>query len=279
MSLSELYEKSTRSQLPTNVQLMQSTPGSSSRFAQRDSRPAGDRLETVRDSIHLDLLPLTPGCPECGVRVRVWDGFAHRVLWNRTFLNAAAFQPVSTRFETDRWDSPIEGFAFRLWEWPSPGNTFILNRRRRVVRTSTFPGSSSTTASSLNHNEDGEDDEDEEEESILSRSSSSTYYNNNEEEDDESRRRPRYPNEWLSNMIPFGRVNLGRRNLLSVETTRFLNVTESIFYGTLKHTTPRFVRLYSHRLLQACEPRRDDGDSRYYYRCQPHFDTQPNSSK
>ena len=43
-----------------------------------------DASEAVRDSIHLDWTPAMSGCPECGVRVKLWDGFAHRTIWNRS---------------------------------------------------------------------------------------------------------------------------------------------------------------------------------------------------
>ena len=46
-----------------------------------------------------------------------------------------AFQPVSTRFETGRWDSPVEGFAFRLWQWDEAEaeDTFTVGRERISV--------------------------------------------------------------------------------------------------------------------------------------------------
>ena len=48
-------------------------------------------------------------------------------LSNRTWANAVAFQPVSTRFETGRWDSPVEGFAFRdqLYKIGLPGKSIL----------------------------------------------------------------------------------------------------------------------------------------------------------
>ena len=54
---------------------------------------------------------------------------------NRTWANAVAFQPVSTRFETGRWDSPVEGFAFRLWQWDEAEakDTFTVGRERISV--------------------------------------------------------------------------------------------------------------------------------------------------
>ena len=61
------------------------------------SNGSPDPRETVKDSIHLESRPLDPLCPECGVSVLLWDGFAHRTLWNRTYEDAVAFQPASTR--------------------------------------------------------------------------------------------------------------------------------------------------------------------------------------
>ena len=73
-----------------------------------------DSTHTVKDSIHLDWTPVSGYCLECGVTVKIWDGFAHRLLWNQTWKRAVAFQPLSTRYEGDRSDSPIEGFVFRF---------------------------------------------------------------------------------------------------------------------------------------------------------------------
>lgn len=88
-----------------------------------------DPPQTVKDSIHLDWSPLKAHCAECGVTVKMWDSFAHRPLWHRTWPRAVAFQPLSTRFETERADSPIEGFIFRLWQWePEVGDTFLFGK-------------------------------------------------------------------------------------------------------------------------------------------------------
>merc|ERR1712111_42589 len=96
-----------------------------------------DSAETVKDSIHLDWVTLNGGrmdaalCPECGCVVRLWDTFAHRLLFNKTFHQSVAFQPLSARYETERWDSPIEGFVFRLWTWlDPPTDTFTAGRHR-----------------------------------------------------------------------------------------------------------------------------------------------------
>lgn len=40
-----------------------------------------------------DWLPLRELCPECGVTVKLWEAFAHRMLWNHTWVDAVAFQP------------------------------------------------------------------------------------------------------------------------------------------------------------------------------------------
>ncbi len=167
MSLDELYRKVTNTDLPRHVLLrLVTSPDENAGF--RQFRPAADddaedATETVRDSIHLDWSPLLAGCPECGVRVRIWDGFAHRTLWNASWADAVAFQPVSTRFETGRWDSPVEGFAFRLWQWGDNGDfdelytdTFTVGRRRTTTTTTT----ATTTSRPLTTESDNEEDED-----------------------------------------------------------------------------------------------------------------------
>ena len=92
-----------------------------------------DPSQTVKDSIHLDWSRLKAHCAECGVTVKMWDGFAHRLLWQKTWPRAVAFQPLSTRYETERPDSPIEGFVFRLWQWQPDqvADTFTAARQRR----------------------------------------------------------------------------------------------------------------------------------------------------
>lgn len=106
--------------------LVDPTKDGAAAFIQLGNLEATDEhQETVRDSIHFELIPSHPPCRECGVTAQLWDGFAHHLLWTKTWRNAFAFHPVSTRFETDRRDSPIEGFAFRLWQWRStPGEAF-----------------------------------------------------------------------------------------------------------------------------------------------------------
>ena len=115
MSLDEFYTKATNLP-PKDFVLNEGLAGRAAKYRQF-SVVGEDSSGTVKDSIHLDWASLKPGCPECGVTVKMWDSFAHRLLWHRTWARAVAFQPLSTRFETDRPDSPIEGFVFRLWQW------------------------------------------------------------------------------------------------------------------------------------------------------------------
>ena len=113
----------------------------------------------------------------------------------------------------------------------------------------------------------------------------------------------------ISNLIPFGRPNL--RGLLSYKKQsyynsvqpvekaaaaaaaaesenlvveqrvlrqqrwRVLNVTETIYYATLNHSSPQVIPLFSHNLLQKCVQKMPFQP----YQCHPHFDTMPNSSK
>ena len=256
-----------------------------------------DHEETIKDSIHLDWTSVKEQCPECGVNVKIWDGFAHRMLWNRTWLNAAAWQPLGTRYETDRWDSPIEGFVFRLWEWHKPGDTFSrkADMRRLYRRATTFD---LPTPGPVYTHQDAEEDPDEDEyslENLIKRGNDQDFP---EEDDDYYHRNQGSSSDWITNMIPFGHPNLGGnagRRLMSIsnsqggknrlpqhkrkaaELVRVLNVTESIFYATLNHTTPRMVRLFSHRIVQRCvlTPVTEDRD----FFCTPHYHTQPNTSK
>ena len=103
MTLEELYLKVTNQHLPVDVRnllpqlsdvsdaTLQST--SASMTWRQFERVGDDPAETVKDSIHLDWSYFFKNCPECGVRVKIWDGFAHRILWNRSWSNAIAFQP------------------------------------------------------------------------------------------------------------------------------------------------------------------------------------------
>jgi hypothetical protein len=164
MSLDELYRKVSNTDLPRHI-LLRLLTSSETNFRQFRPAPddgARDAPETVRDSIHLDWSPVIAACPECGVRVKIWDGFAHRTLWNRTWLNAVAFQPVSTRFETGRWDSPVEGFAFRLWEWDEDdsGDTFTAGKRRGNVLGDQADEDTTEAPVSRHAAEEDEDEED-----------------------------------------------------------------------------------------------------------------------
>ena len=53
------------------------------------------------------------------------------------------------------------------------------------------------------------------------------------------------------------------------------NVTESVFYVTLNHSTPEVARLLEHRVVQRCERVNEETP----FKCTPHYDTQPNASE
>ena len=93
MSLKEFYEKITRVPAPRRLDDAVGSPVARRQFSRGWRNPA----ETVKDSVHLECRPADPDCPECGVTVILWEGFAHRTLWNRTWRDAVAFQPASTR--------------------------------------------------------------------------------------------------------------------------------------------------------------------------------------
>lgn len=134
MSLDEFYSKATN-QPSQDFVLNEGLAGHAAKYRQF-SVIGEDPAETVKDSIHLDWSPLKPHCAECGVTVKMWDSFAHRPLWQQTWPRAVAFQPLSTRYETERPDSPIEGFLFRLWQYPSQafvGDTFTIGKTTKAV--------------------------------------------------------------------------------------------------------------------------------------------------
>ena len=104
MSLREFYEKVTRLPAPKHLLHSHNSLGEGEEEGHQDARslsqftrPGFDPGDTVKDSIHLDCKPVDVDCHECGVNVVLWDGFAHRTIWNRTWEDAVAFQPVSTR--------------------------------------------------------------------------------------------------------------------------------------------------------------------------------------
>ena len=132
MSLDEFYSKATNSPSRDFV-LKENLAGRAAKYRQF-SVVGEDPSQTVKDSIHLDWSPIKAGCPECGVTVKMWDSFAHRLLWHKTWPRAVAFQPLSTRYETERPDSPIEGFVFRLWQWDEDevGDTFRRPFKEKV---------------------------------------------------------------------------------------------------------------------------------------------------
>lgn len=140
--------------------------------------------------------------------------------------------------------------------------------------------------------EDKNSSSDEDEQSIF------TLYRENAdnfEEEEENRQRNTPPYEVvISNLMPFGRPNL--RGLLSYKSakqsfnsvqdnldkprknipkSRWLNVTETIYYATLNHSSPQVIALFQHTLLQECVQDRPF----QAYHCLPHYNTMPNSSK
>ena len=88
-------------------------------------------LTTFRRSLTLPIQGLYKSLQlyQCPFLTYLTYNFSHRLLWHRTWPRAVAFQPLSTRYETERPDSPIEGFVFRLWQWePDVGDTFTAGK-------------------------------------------------------------------------------------------------------------------------------------------------------
>ena len=290
MSLVEFYYQTTNMELPM---MMQSTKTDSGSY--RQFKAVGqDLTETVRDSIHLDWRLLNRKCPECGVTVKLWDSFAYQLIYNQTWNNSVAFQPLSARYETERWDSPIEGFVFRLWTWPNPGNTFTFGRNldeeeeELPVTTTERPKPKKQPK------------EEEEEDDIFALYRKSRHDDDGWQEDDANSRQSSSAMDILGSMLPFGHANLGARRLMAIDSSshhhqnvhkshtkrtkkhhsrgsssfRYLDVTESIFYATLNHTSPHLVRLFTHPIVQRCTLNKNQ-----QYSCLPHYNTQSNSSK
>lgn len=320
--MEELFQKISNQELPMSLLERNGAFGEYYQF----SRLGVDHFETEKDSIHLDIVPLREESPELGVTVRIWDGFAHRTIWNHTWYHAVAFQPVATRFETDRWDSPIEGFVFRLWQWPDNTNdTFTLGRRKPqdkkeepsqahlLTSQSKRAPSKSTTGHSSTLPE--EEETDYAYDIVFKHANPQSSYDQ-DEDDDYYTRNQKGSNDWIANVIPFGgggrrlmsldrdgsqaslpfrsttakpKHNVGD-NLEPLPSKRHLRIQESIYYIVLNHTTPHLQRMFSHHISQVCSltgvitlKNQGTNDQKQQqqpkYLCQPHFDSQPNSSK
>ena len=83
MSLDEFYIKTTN-QPSRDFAINEGIAGRAAEYRQFDVI-GEDSSQTVKDSIHLDWIPLSDYCIECGVTVKMWDGFAHQILWNQTW--------------------------------------------------------------------------------------------------------------------------------------------------------------------------------------------------
>ena len=152
-----------------------------------------------------------------------------------------------------------------------------------------------TTVPSVPSKDNIEDVEDEDEDLR-------TFYNPDvdEETSDNTKYMPAPYEVVISNLMPFGRPNL--RGLLSYHKRssssklntisknhknlskpsvkkssirRVLNVTETLYYATLNHSSPQVIALFTHDIMQECVQRTPFMP----YQCQPHYDTMPNSSK
>ena len=232
MTLNEFYLRVYNQELPVAMQSTQGDLKDSNPFSgeyQQSGVVGEDKVEAIRDSIHLDWNSIRPNCPECGVNVKIWENFAHRRLWNKTWINSVAFQPLSMRYETDRWDSPIEGFVFRLWTWDDPKDTFTLGKNKlmnNINRASVDEIYQNKNKEIRNKRTNNPIDTDEYQEDSESNSFNSIYkshnydedYQENQEEDNQPDQ-PISPYSLISNLLPFGHPNLGgasQRRLLAV---------------------------------------------------------------
>ena len=260
MTLNEFYQRVYNQELPVAMQsthegINEPTPF---REYQQSDKVGEDRVEAIRDSIHLDWTSIRPNCPECGVNVKIWENFAHRKLWNKTWYNSVAFQPLSMRYETDRWDSPIEGFVFRLWTWDDPKDTFTLGKNK-VTDGINSRNDGDVVYQNKNRdfvkrktNEPIEDEEeDEESNSFNSVYKSHNYdedYQENQEYDNQQQNQQISPYSLISNLLPFGHPNLGvsQRRLLAVgydyDVGSTSNSYNHIIYGKRKKHHRKYTK-------------------------------------
>ena len=179
-----------------------------------------------------------------------------------------------SRFETERWDSPIEGFAFRVWEWnPKEVNdTFTRGVTNTPETTTTTPPTITSSPSTSSSGEEEEEDE----YSLENLFKHNNDYDREDEDDQWSRQQQkqqqRYPTDIVTNLLPFGR----RLFSLNEDTeVRYLTVRERVFYVTLNHTRPHVREIHAGSLLQRCWSKgKEEG-----FVCTPRVDASENSSK
>ena len=66
-----------------------------------------------------------------------------------------------------------------------------------------------------------------------------------------------------------------KRTNINKASTRYLNLTETIYYATLNHTNLTMVNIFNHTVVQKCTYLYNHET----YECSPHYNTQSNSSK
>ena len=157
-------------------------------------------------------------------------------------------------------------------------------------------------------------EEEEEEESIFKLYPGNNDFSSDSDEDNQPKYTPPYE-VVINNLMPFGRPNLrgllsygeddepNKKQFISQNSvqnfvekkkfsrktndalsttdfsvkvkTRVLNVSETIYYATLNHSTPEVIPIFAHTVVQKCV----QINPVQAYQCHPHFDTMPNSSK
>ncbi len=133
-------------------------------------------------------------------------------LFNKNVSWALRIQTRSTRFETERWESPIEGFVFRIWFWNNPLDTFTYGKSLLDIEpssTSSKPTKSSSLVTQIPTSTTNDK---------LEMSSFKTLDN-----DSNIAFEPSLDHQFR-------------------DTPRYLNLTEKIFYATLHFTNPEVVR-------------------------------------
>lgn len=132
--------------------------------------------------------------------------------WKYLIISYLPFR--SLRYETERWDSQIEGFIFRVWIWNNPSDTFTFGKSLYDIPSSSATPTTHTTTSSPDDTED-----------IIHTNQESDYTSEDDIQENQGS-----PYEWISNMVPFGHPNLGGRHLLAFKKGNVLNRYLQVFF-------------------------------------------------
>ena len=137
----------------------------------------------------------------------------HNSIRRTTILQLLKINSRSTRYETERWDSPIEGFVFRIWFWNNSSDTFTYGKSLNDDEiSSTSTSSKPTTSVPLNHVSTPDDTEE-----------VGSFKDSDYTLEDDNLKNQGSPYDWISNMVPFGHPSLGGRLLLALSQENDIN--------------------------------------------------------